>query len=269
MIDSEYIEALILGVVQGIAEFLPISSSGHLVIFSELLHQVTGREVDPHSSLHMNVALHFGTLLSILVVYRKDLIRLIDNRRLCVWIVLATVPVVIVGFGFKDLIEQNMQSPLSAGCFLLVTAALLLVAHKSRKADIPLEKLSWSQALTIGIFQAVAIIPGISRSGSTIAGGLVVGMRHDAATTFSFFIAIPAILGAVFLTLLDIAAGNEGVHSPPVLLLGAAVSFVVGFFSLRWLIRLVSQQKLHWFAWYCAVAGLVTILWQCIERWTA
>ena len=146
MPDSEYIEALILGVVQGIAEFLPISSSGHLVILSELLHRVTGREVDPQSSLQMNVALHFGTLLSILVVYREDLIRLIYNRRLCLWIVLATVPVAIVGGGFKDVIEQKMQSPLSAGCFLLVTALLLLVAHKSQNADIPLEKLSWSQA---------------------------------------------------------------------------------------------------------------------------
>ena len=263
MPDSEYIiEALILGVVQGIAEFLPISSSGHLVILSELLHKLTGREVDPDSSLQMNVALHFGTLLSILVVYREDLIRLIYNRRLCLWIVLATVPVVIVGLGFKDLIKQNMQSPLSSGCFLLVTAALLLVAHKSQKADIPLEKLSWSQALTIGIFQAVAIIPGISRSGSTIAGGLVVGIRRDAATTFSFFIAIPAILGAVFLTVLDIFAENGGVHSPWALLLGAAVAFVVGLFSLRWLIRLISQQKLYWFAWYCSFAGLATILWQ-------
>jgi undecaprenyl-diphosphatase len=261
MPDSEYIEALILGVVQGIAEFLPISSSGHLVILSELLHQMTGREVDPHSSLQMNVALHFGTLLSILVVYREDLIHLIDNRRLCLWIVLATVPVVMVGGGFKDVIEQNMPSPLLAGYFLLVTAALLLAAHKSRNADIPLEKLSWLQALTIGVFQAVAILPGISRSGSTIAGGLVVGIRRDAATTFSFFIAIPAILGAVCLALLDIAEGNGGVHSPSALLLGAAVSFVVGVFSLRWLIRLISRQKLYWFAWYCAIAGLVTILY--------
>ena len=268
MPDSEYIEALILGVVQGIAEFLPISSSGHLVILSELLQRVTGRE-NPHSNMQMNVALHFGTLLSILVVYRADLIRLIDNRRLCLWIVLATVPVVIVGGGFKDAIERTMQSPLSAGCFLLVTAALLLVAHKSQKADIPLEKLSWSQALTIGIFQAVAIIPGISRSGSTIAGGLVVGIRREAATTFSFFIAIPAILGAVFLTTIDILKGNGGVHAPSALLLGAAVSFVVGLFSLRWLIQIISQKKLYWFAWYCAVAGLATILWQCIEYWTA
>ncbi len=98
---------------------------------------------------------------------------------------------------------------------------------------------------------------------------LVVGIRRDAATTFSFFIAIPAILGAVFLTFLDIAAGNGGAHSPWVLLLGAAVSFVVGFFSLRWLIRLISQQKLYWFAWYCAIVGLVTILWQWIEHSTA
>ena len=268
MPDSEYIEALLLGVVQGIAEFLPISSSGHLVILSELLQRVTGREVDPHSSLQMNVALHFGTLLSILVVYREDLIYLIDNRRLCLWIVLATVPVVIVGGAFKDVIEQTMQNPLSAGCFLLVTALLLLVAHKSQKADIPLEKLSWSQALTIGIFQAVAIIPGISRSGSTIAGGLVVGIRRDAATTFSFLIAIPAILGAVFLTIIEILAGNGGVHSPSALLLGAAVSFVVGLFALRWLIRLISRQKLNWFAWYCAIVGLITILWQCIEHLT-
>lgn len=266
MPESEYLEAVILGVVQGIAEFLPISSSGHLVIFSEILHRLTGRQVSPEENMQLNVALHFGTLLSILVVYRRDIFQLRHNYRLCCWIVLATFPVALIGLTFKDVIEQSLQNPLTAGIFLILTAALLFAAHKQQNANVPLENLSWTQALTIGFFQAVAIIPGISRSGSTIAGGLVVGVRRDAATTFSFLIAIPAIMGAVVLTVADIASEKSDPNALLPLLIGAVVSFGVGYFALHWLIRLISHKKLHWFAWYCAFAGVSTVIWQLIEQ---
>lgn len=266
MSGSEFLDALVLGVVQGIAEFLPISSSGHIVILSELLHQLTGRTVDPEGNLRLNVALHLGTLLSIAVVYRHELRRLLEKRRQCLAIVLATIPIVIVGFTLKDWIENNLQSPLVAGCGLLATSALLAAGHRLQKGERSLDEMPIPSAFTIGIFQAVALVPGISRSGSTISGGLITGLRRDCAATFSFFIAIPAIAGAVVLTSADILSENSPTDSLVPLLLGAAVAFVVGLYSLRMLLRLLSSQRLHWFAWYCAVAGTTTIIWQVVAR---
>ena len=257
-----YLEAIGLGIIQGIAEFLPISSSGHLVIASAVIHQVTGRVVDPDSNLQMTVALHLGTLLSILAVYRRDLQKLLGQPRLCLEIVVATIPIAIVGFTLKDAIKAHLFNPLAAGFCLWVTAAVLFVGRRADRDELAVENAGWARSVLIGLFQAVAIVPGISRSGSTIAGGLIVGLRREAATTFSFLIAIPAIAGAVVLTSKDILEGQGGDNSLGVLAVGAFVSFVVGFFALRWLIRLVSQRKLHWFAWYCLAVGTATILWQ-------
>jgi len=259
-----YLEAVGLGIIQGISEFLPISSSGHLVIVSEVIHQLTGRQVDPESNLQMTVALHLGTLLSILVVYRRDLRNLIRQPRLCLAIVAATIPIVIVGFTLKDAIKTHLFNPLAAGCGLWLTAGLLFCGQRADRDELSLPSVGWKRSVVIGLFQAVAIVPGVSRSGSTIAGGLIVGLRRDAATTFSFLIAIPAIAGAVVLTAKDIFEGQGGDNSLGVLAVGAFVSFVIGFFALRWLIRLVSQRKLHWFAWYCLCAGTAAVLWQLI-----
>lgn len=267
MPGAEYIEAIVLGIVQGIAEFLPISSSGHLVILQEPLSRWLGTPADETGNLQLYVALHFGTLLSILVVYRDDLKQLVRKPRLCIAIVLATIPVVIVGFGFKDALEEAFATPLLAGCMLLVTAFLLLLGQRMERGDRSCDEISLLQAVAIGLFQAVAIVPGISRSGSTIAGGLVVGLRRDAAATFSFFIAIPAISGAVVLHLAEaVTKGEWGETSVSALLVGAGTSFVVGYFALRWLLRIVSQRRLHWFAYYCGLAAAATIIWKVIER---
>ncbi|MBT4867675.1 MAG: undecaprenyl-diphosphate phosphatase [Planctomycetaceae bacterium] len=257
---SEYINAIILGALQGVAEFLPISSSGHLVIFGKLLGQT--------ENFQMTVALHVGTLFSILVVYRNELKILLTKRPLCQAIVLATVPLVAIGLclsmskPIKSMLDALFSNVLLAGCGLLVTAVVLVVGQRLERNRRTLDEITTWHAIIVGLFQAMALVPGVSRSGSTIAGGLVGGLRREAATTFSFFIAIPAIAGGGVLAAKEIWEGNGGGSSVGVLLVGASVSFVVGLFALRWLIRLVSQQRLHWFAWYCAVVGTATILWQ-------
>ena len=272
---SDYINAIILGIIQGIAEFLPISSSGHLVIAGELLSQFSTAPPQQHENFQMTVALHVGTLFSILVVYRDELKLLLTRRRVCQAIVLATLPLVVIGLclsiseQIKSLLDALFSNVLLAGCGLLATAAVLVVGQRMERSTQTLGEITTRQAVVVGLFQAMALVPGISRSGSTIAGGLIGGLRRDVATTFSFFIAIPAIAGGGVLAAKEVWEGNGGGSSVGVLLLGASVAFVVGLFALRWLIRIVSQQRLHWFAWYCAAAGTATIIWQLGRQFTA
>lgn len=266
MLSPEHIEALLLGVIQGAAEFLPISSSGHLVILGDLLAHLTGQPIQGEHSLQLNVALHVGTLFSILVVYRRSLVRLVRQPRLCASIIIATVPVIIAGLTFNEFLKVVFGTPLIAGCALLVTTVLLVLGQKLEQNSLALDELSFSSALAIGLFQAAALIPGISRSGSTIAGGLLIGLRREEAADFSFLIAIPAILGAATLTAADIWQGHAGGNSPSALILGSLTAFSVGVVSLRVLLRLVARRKLHWFAWYCAIAAFATIAWQAAER---
>jgi len=264
--DYEYLHAVILGVVQGIAEFLPISSSGHLVIADALLREYSGTAV-PTESVTMGIALHFGTLMSILVVYRKDLIALLSDRWLMFLIVAATIPVGIAGIALKDYIDQAFAEPILAGAALLVTAGFLMAGRALQTSGVDLTQMSVRMATIVGIFQAVAIIPGISRSGSTIAAGMACGLKREHAARFSFLIAIPAIGGATVMELKDLATGEkqfDGSMLP--LLMGTVISFVVGVFALRWLIRIVVADKLHLFAAYCVVVGVATVLWQLAIR---
>ena len=213
------------------------------------------------------MALHVGTLFSILVVYRSDLFRLTHQPRLFSAIVIATLPIVWVGFYFKEQIEQYFDSPLLAGCGLMVTAVLLLLGQKLERTQSELETMSVTEPFVIGLFQAVAIVPGISRSGSTISAGLLAGLPRQSAATFSFFIAIPAIAGAAVLVAKDVwEQGMDG--SPATMLVGAATSFLVGVAALRWLLRVVSRGMLHWFAYYCLVVGCLTIAWQVKSRFS-
>lgn len=260
----DYVYAAVLGVVQGIAEFLPISSSGHLVIVEALLRESSSAPMPEWlKGMTMNVALHFGTLLSIAVVYFKDLLELRKNVRLMGMIVMASVPVAVVGLMFKDQIEAMFDSTMAAGCCLLVTAAFLLIAKKWQTGTTDLDRIPVWAAWVIGIFQAIAILPGVSRAGSTVASGLVCGLKRPDAARFSFFIAIPAIGGATLLELLKILRGKVAVDIAwQPMLLGAVISFVVGVLCLRWLIRLLVADRLHWFAIYCLIVGSLTIAWQ-------
>lgn len=264
---SDALYAVILGVVQGIAEFLPVSSSGHLVICGELIQRWTGRAIDPEGDLRMNIALHIGTLFSILVIYRAELWELRRRPRVVAGIVIATLPLVVIALTpLKDWVEAAFQTPLVAGVGLLVTAALLAVGQRFERDADALDQLTPGGALAVGLFQAVAIVPGISRSGSTISGGLLIGLRREAAAAFSFLIAIPAIGGASVLMAKEVLERPTSLRDWPLWLLGGAVAFAVGLLALRWLIRLITRRRLHWFAWYCAAAGTATIVWQLLER---
>ncbi len=266
MLDAEVLEAIVLGIVQGIAEFLPISSSGHLVIFSELLDRWLGIDASNSQKLQLNVTLHVGTLFAILVVYRADVRQLLHRPRLLTAIILASIPAGVIGIALLDFFKAAFETPLIAAIGLIMTAILLLVGQRWERNEDSLEQLSKRSAFAIGVFQGLALVPGISRSGSTIAGGLLAGLKREAATTFSFLIAIPAIGGAALLTLKDVLQGAGAGNSAAALILGGVTSFVVGLFALKWLIRIVSQRKLHWFAYYCLTVATLTLVWQLAER---
>lgn len=250
-----YLETLFLGIIQGIAEFLPVSSSGHLTILQRLL----GRNLEP---VDVNIVLHLGTLLSILVVFWRDLLRLPSQPRVCAAIVVATLPLIPVGLFLKDWLDELTRETIWTGVCLCVTALLLALYPRIERGERELEAITLRDAVLIGLCQAVAPLPGISRSGVTIFGGLAAGLSRDAAARFSFLIAIPAIAGASVLyakQLLDTGAGGTG---PGPLLTGATVAFVVGVVCLRWLLQLVNRRRLWPFAVYCALLGAATIVWQ-------
>jgi undecaprenyl-diphosphatase len=254
-----YAETIFLGIVQGITEFLPVSSSGHLTILQELM----GRELE---NVELNIALHLGTLLSILVIYRNDLPEVLRQPRLCLAIVVATLPVIPVGLFLKDALEQAFASTFAVGACLCVTGLLMALSRRIEHGERSLSEITMRDALIVGVFQAVAPLPGISRAGSTIFGGLACGLHRDAAAKFSFLIAIPAIAGATVLYSKEILeSGSSGADAGP-LIAGTAVAFVVGVLSLRGLLQLVSRQRLSWFAWYCLTLGVATMVWQAWPR---
>ncbi len=261
----ELFQVIILGIVQGIAEFLPISSSGHLVIVNEML---SGGVDSASDDLAMNIALHLGTLGSILVVFRRDLRSLLFDRKLILAIIISTLPIVLVGLTLKDAIESAFETPAVAAGGLLITAGLLWLcewlepAEDDHLADSLDKNPNLKQALSVGLFQALAVVPGISRSGSTIAGGVMTGLPRQMAARFSFLIAIPAILGATVLHAKDMLE-SSGSSSPfdVTLLIGAFVSFVVGIIALEGLLQIVRKKKLRWFGVYCLFASLSTFAW--------
>lgn len=259
--DSEVIRAIILGVVQGIAEFLPISSSGHLVIVDTLLEETTGDGFGP-GGMALSVALHVGSLFSILLVFWRDILALRQQLRVCALIVLASVPVAVVGLAFEDAIASAFTEPLLPAFALFFTAALLLIGQRLESGSEQVEHMSGFKAWVIGLFQAVAIIPGVSRSGSTIAGGMLLGLDRTAAARFSFLLAIPPIAGAGLLKFAKLGQNAESTISFGAMLAGSFTSFVVGYLALNWLLKLISQRQLHRFAAYCIVVGVATIVWR-------
>jgi len=251
-------DLLILAVVQGIAEFLPISSSGHLVIIGSMLGELS-------ESPTLEIVLHAGTLGSILLVFWRKILRLlIEDRRVIGLLVVGTIPAATIGIGIKVLIPSLLRSPMLAGAMLLVTGVMLLILGRLREREGTYQRVSWWGAFWVGCFQAFAILPGVSRSGSTILGGRLMGLKAEDSVTFSFLLAIPAILGATVLTLRDwwegYQAGVASSHSPLELLLGATVSFLIGIIALKWLIGWSREDRLHWFAAWCLPAGLATLL---------
>ncbi len=264
----DWLQALILGLVQGLTEFLPVSSSGHLAIGREILG------VEAAEDLVFEITVHVATVLATIIVFRKQIWKLLcglfkfkynDETDYILKICVSMIPVFIVGMFFKDKVESLFSSLLVVGLALVVTAMLLLfsdiyggrgkVAARQNRNGI-----GWWQALTVGIGQAFAVIPGLSRSGTTISTGLLCGVKREAVAQFSFLMVLVPILGEAFLDLVggDVAASSVGTLP---LLVGFLAAFVSGLFACKVMIALVKKAKLRWFALYCAIVGLVVIIY--------
>ncbi len=254
-------EIVMLAVVQGLTEFLPISSSGHLVILARFLtRQGEAGSLDIND---LNIVLHAGTLLSILIVYARRVLRLLDeDRRLIGRLLVATIPAVLIGVPVKFLAEGLLESPLLAGVLLIVTGCLLLLVARLGPGKADYRDLSYGQAFLIGLAQAAAILPGLSRSGATISAGFRAGLSPSSATTFSFLMAIPVIGGAGLLELISLGRGAPLTTPLLHLVVGAGVACLVGLVALWWIIRWIERGRLQWFAAWCIPIGLAVIVWQ-------
>lgn len=264
----DWLQALILGLVQGLTEFLPVSSSGHLAIGREILG------VEAAEDLVFEITVHVATVLATIIVFRKQIWKLLcglfkfkynDETDYILKICVSMIPVFIVGMFFKDKVESLFSSLLVVGLALVVTAMLLLFSDiyggRSKVAARRYRNgIGWWQALTVGIGQAFAVIPGLSRSGTTISTGLLCGVKREAVAQFSFLMVLVPILGEAFLDLVggDVAASSVGTLP---LLVGFLAAFVSGLFACKVMIALVKKAKLRWFALYCAIVGLVVIIY--------
>lgn len=260
----DWIQALVLGIVQGLTEYLPVSSSGHLAIGSYLFG------IDGEENLAFTIAVHVATVLSTLVILWREIgwlfkgavkCRMNDETRYLINIVISMIPVGIVGVFFKDTVEEVFGSGLFiVGCMLLLTAALLAFSFfakpRQRKDISPLH------AFIIGIAQACAVMPGLSRSGSTIATGLLLGNNKEKMAQFSFLMVIPPILGEALLDIVKALSGEEafGGISPAALIVGFIAAFVSGCVACKWMINVVKKGKLIYFAVYCAIVGVLTLI---------
>ncbi len=253
---QDLINIVVLAVVQGIAEFLPISSSGHLVVLNELFG--TGK-----GSLELNIILHLGTLLAILVFYHRRILDLLgSDRRVIPLLIVGTLPAAVFGIFMKKNYETFLENALVAGLMLPLTGVILLLLRRIPRGEEDYQQIGYVTAILIGCAQAFAILPGISRSGATIVAGAALGLKRQSAATFSFLLAIPAIAGATVLELKDMFDNGGSATAPSLLLIGAVVAFVVGLFSLNWLVRWLEQGRLHYFAFWVIPLGIVVVLWQ-------
>lgn len=256
----EALRAALLGIVQGLTEFLPVSSSGHLELAKFFLGDTSAAE----ESLLMTIVLHAATALSTIVIFRKDIMEIFrglfefknnEASQFSAKIILSMVPAALIGLFFEDLIEQlfDRQIPLVAA-MLVVTGLLLFLADRAKSTD---KKVGWSDALLIGIAQAIAILPGISRSGATISSAVLLGIDREKAARFSFLMVVPLILGKMAKDVLD----GDFQETPNVipLLIGFSAAFLTGLVACQWMIKLVKNSQLSYFAIYCFIVAAIAI----------
>jgi len=257
----DIIDSIILGIIQGLTEFLPVSSSGHLEIGKAIL----GDNLVPEESLLFTVVLHFATALSTIVVFRKDIFDILkgflsfkwnDDTKFIAKIFVSMLPAIVVGLFFEEELEQLFGGNiLLVGWMLIVTAILLFLADKAKNTD---KKVSFKNAFIIGISQAIAMIPGISRSGATISTSVLLGNDKTKAARFSFLMVVPLIFGKIAK---DLFSGELSFESQNITALsfGFIAAFVAGLFACTWMIALVKKSKLSYFAIYCVVVGVIAI----------
>lgn len=281
----EILHAIFLGLVQGMTEFIPVSSSGHLVITRDILGIQEG-------GLAFDVMLHVGTLVAVFAYYWKDLWLLAKDfilllcqlaaypfvskkpklcnanhphRVLLLMLMAGSVPTALIGFIFNDLFKTLFESVYFVGYTLLITGTLLWMSNRMLQGRKRMQDMRLWDALVVGVLQGLAITPGISRSGSTIFAGLFRGFNRELATRFSFLLSVPAILGAVILEGRDVFEAGAGTDQLLPILAGFLVSAISGYFAIRFLIKLISQKKLHYFSYYTWALGLVIILYSMIQ----
>ena len=269
----DIIQGIIIGIVQGLTEFLPVSSSAHLMFIQKLL----GVE----SSLAFDTFLHLGSLLAVLIFFRADIYKMLrawllsvgdilqhrfkegfysdPYKRLAWYVILATIPVGIVGVLFESQVDALFAGALYVpGFFLFVTGTILYLSQRMASGQIDMSHMGWFQSLFMGLGQACAIMPGLSRSGTTIATGLVVGLDKEFAAKFSFILSIPAIFGAFIIQLKDIglSMGTDGAA----VMLGFIAAFISGYLAIKWLLDLIQNKSLDIFAYYCWIVGIVVFM---------
>ena len=271
-----YIEAIVLGLVQGLSEFLPISSSGHLAVLQSLF------EINEDKVIFFAVLLHIGTLVSIFIVYHKDIYALIKElfllfkdiftgkglrikerpiRKLGIMIIVSSIPTAIMGLLFSDYIDKIFGSLTVIAICWIITGFILLFSEKLKNNKKEIEGMKYRNAIFIGICQGLAIMPGISRSGSTIVGSLVTGLKREFAVEFAFLISIPAILGSAILEFPKaIKAGIEPSTIGP-MIVGFLVAAISGYFAITTMIKIVSKHKMRYFSYYVWIIGLGTFIY--------
>lgn len=265
-----FFQALIQGIVQGLTEFLPVSSSAHLVIVPYLLNW----NLDPQKAFIFNVLVQLGTLVAVIIYFWKDLVSIItatlqglkekqpfatSERRLGWYIILGTIPAGLAGLILKSKVEEAFNSPTLTAILLFVTAILLSLAEILSKKEKGLDQLTWLDSLVIGLFQALAIFPGISRSGATVSGGLFKGYTREAAARFSFLLSVPIMLAAGLLSILDLVKADFFMDFLPTMIFGFVIAGIIGYFSIRWLLGYLKKNSLFGFALYCALLSIVTV----------
>ena len=269
----DIVQGIIIGIVQGLTEFLPVSSSAHLVFIQNIL----GVE----SSLAFDVFLHLGTLIAVLWFFRWDIIKMLKSwwlsigdimqgrfrqgfredpyKRLAWYVILATIPVAIVGVLFDDAIDSLFAGALYVPAFFLfVTGTILYLSQRMASGKINLHNISSKEALWMGLGQACAILPGLSRSGTTIAAGLTIGLEKEFAAKFSFILSIPAIFGAFIFKLKDIGSAMDVNFLP--IFVGLIAAIIAGYLAIKWMLDLIQNKSLDIFAYYCWVVGIVVFM---------
>ncbi len=259
------LKSIILGIVQGLTEFLPVSSSGHLVIFQKLL-----KFNDP--GVLFEIAVHLGTLVAVIIYFRKDIWEIIQSifnwrkdapenikyaHHLLFHLIIASVITAIIGFAFKDIFESLFENTVLVGFMLIITGGILFASDKIRNTT--KKKMSVPSSLLVGFAQSIAIIPGISRSGATITTGIFTGRTRDLATRFSFLLSIPAILGATILKIKNMQSAMSSSEVVLNFILGGIVAAIVGYFAISFLIKMIKQAELFYFSIYCWIIGIITI----------
>ena len=263
-------QSILLGIVQGLTEFLPISSSGHLVLVPHLF----GWHIPAKDAFVFNVLVQLATLIAVFAYFKGELVQITQaffegvaekrpfgspRAREGWFILLATIPALIIGLALKNSVEQAFTSLTATALFLFITAGLLLIAERIGKRNRNLDSMHWKDALMIGIFQALSIFPGISRSGASITGGMKQDLDRPSAARFSFLMSIPVMIAAGAAAMLEMTSIPNFTSLLPAFIPGFITAAVVGYFAIRWLLRFLADHPLYVFSIYCTAVGLLAL----------